>query len=208
MAAAADQGARVVGDEAGRVKHEVLGIPDQRKHRGRTAKPVAGRVKEPGTQQRVYRLAKHNEPLDVRWSRPMPPGVTPVKLTVVRDRAGRYFLHALVEEHSNRGKARERIAKLHASLSDARKDGLDQLTTRLVRENQVLVVEDLAVAQLTRASSGGTRREPGSVAGEGDEGNKREPLCPEVKNALLWPDSPAGGEVGRVRVLTERAWPR
>lgn len=341
MAEAAGQGTRVVGPEANRVKREVLGIPDQRKHRERAAKPLTSRVKEPGTRQRVYRyrfyptdtqaqqlvqtfgacrwvyneglalrvkgwqdhrvsigfaetsraltgwrrapesawlqdvsstvlqqslrhldsaftrffkgtakypqpkrkhrsrdsatyvrtgfrwhedperpgtgliaLAKQTEPLDVRWSRPLPAGLTPVKLTVTRDRAGRFFLYALVEERierlpaacapgtqapkavgidlglaalvtlddgttvdhprllkeyakkltrlqkelhrkkkgsSNRGKAREKIAKLYALISDVRKEGLDQLTTRLVRENQVLVVEDLAVANLLRS---------------------------------------------------------
>ncbi|MFI5798358.1 RNA-guided endonuclease TnpB family protein [Streptomyces sp. NPDC051677] len=40
-----------------------------------------------------------------------------------------------------------------------RRDMLDQLTTRLVHENQVLVVEDLSVASLSRAGRGkGSRR--------------------------------------------------
>ncbi|MEU3659209.1 hypothetical protein AB0E77_05490 [Streptomyces sp. NPDC032940] len=43
-------------------------------------------------------LAKQSEPLDVRWSRALPPGVLPVRLSVTRDRAGRYFVSALVEE--------------------------------------------------------------------------------------------------------------
>ncbi|MEU3775889.1 transposase [Streptomyces sp. NPDC032472] len=64
-----------------------------------------------------------------------------MKLTVTRDRASRFFLYVLVEEQ-----IREKIAKLYALISDVRKDQLDQLTTRLVRENQVLVVEGLAVA--------------------------------------------------------------
>ncbi|WP_327306000.1 transposase [Streptomyces sp. NBC_01298] len=276
MAEAAEQVKRVMGAEAKRLKREVLGIPDQRKHQQRAAKPITSRAKEPGTQQRAYRyrfypidaqaeqllrtfgacrwvyneglalrvkaweehsvslgsatyvrtgfrwhedperpgtgliaLAKQTEPLDVRWSRPLPAGITPVKLTVTRDRAGRFFLYALVEERiaplpaaltpgadtpkavgidlglaalvtlddgstvdhpkllkkyekklarlqrelhrkqkgsANRGKARAKIARLYALISDVRKEGLDQLTTRLVRENQVLVVEDLAVA--------------------------------------------------------------
>ncbi|MEU2525901.1 transposase [Streptomyces sp. NPDC013087] len=158
-------------------------------------------------------LAKQSEPLDVRWSRPLPEGADPVKLSVTRDRAGRHFVSVLVEERiqplpaaflpgghepravgidlglaalvalddgtkidhprlmrkygkelarlqrglhrkkkgsANRDKARERIARLYALISDARKDMLDQLTTRLVRENQVLVVEDLAITNLLR----------------------------------------------------------
>lgn len=166
-------------------------------------------------------LARQTEPLDVRWSRPLPGGEVPVKLTVTRDRAGRYFLSVLVEERieplpaaflpggtepkavgldlglatlvtlddgsrlehprllrkyadelarrqrelhrrekgsRNRGKARERIARLYALISDIRRDLLDQFTTRLVRENQVLVVEDLPVADLLRPAVGKGRR--------------------------------------------------
>lgn len=42
--------------------------------------------------------AKQTAPLDMRWSRPLPAGVAPVKLSVTRDRAGRYFVAVLVEE--------------------------------------------------------------------------------------------------------------
>ncbi|MFP1626271.1 RNA-guided endonuclease InsQ/TnpB family protein [Streptomyces sp. 5K101] len=173
----------------------------------------------PGTG--LVTLAKQSEPLDVRWSRPLPSGEVPVKLTVTRDRAGRHFLSVLVEERidplpaaflpggtepkavgldlglatlvtlddgsrlehprllrkyadelarrqrelhrrekgsRNRGKARERIARLYALISDVRRDLLDQFTTRLVRENQVLVVEDLPVADLLRPAVGKGRR--------------------------------------------------
>lgn len=51
----------------------------------------------PGTG--LITLAKQSEPLDVRWSRPLPAGAMPVRLSVTRERAGRYFLSALVEEH-------------------------------------------------------------------------------------------------------------
>ena len=43
-------------------------------------------------------LAKQSVPLDIRWSRALPAGVDPVRLSVTRDRAGRYFVSALVEE--------------------------------------------------------------------------------------------------------------
>ncbi|MFI8325870.1 RNA-guided endonuclease InsQ/TnpB family protein [Streptomyces sp. NPDC085529] len=339
---------RVVGAEAKRVKRDVLGIADRRKHQGRVAIPVQRRAKEAGTQQRVYRyrfyptpdqaeqlsrtfgaprwvyneglalragawerhrvsvgfaetcraltgwkreegrewlrevsstvlqqalrhldeafsrffrqsakyprwkrkgrcrdsavyvrtgfrwvedpgrpgtglvtLAKQSVPLDVRWSRPLPAGQVPVRLTVMRDRAGRFFLSVLVEERidplppvfvagtsapkavgldlglaslvtlddgstlahprllkkygdelarrqrelhrkergsANRRKARERIARLYARIGDVRRDLLDQFTTRLVRENQVLVVEDLPVSHLMRPARGKGRR--------------------------------------------------
>ncbi|MFI8937995.1 RNA-guided endonuclease InsQ/TnpB family protein [Streptomyces syringium] len=168
-------------------------------------------------------LAKQSGPLDVRWSRALPAGTHPVKLTVTRDRAGRYFLSVLVEERidplppvvgldgsaggpktvgldlglvslvtlddggkvdhprllrhyrtrlarlqrqlhrkkrgsKNRAKARRSIARLYARIGDVRKDVLDQLTTRLVRENQVLVVEDLDIESLKRDRPGMHRR--------------------------------------------------
>ncbi|MFD5541364.1 RNA-guided endonuclease InsQ/TnpB family protein [Streptomyces sp. NPDC127079] len=173
----------------------------------------------PGTG--LITLAKQSEPLDVRWSRALPAGVVPVRLSVTRDRAGRYFVSTLVEERiaplpavfvpgtgapkavgldlglaslvtlddgskfghprllkqyaerlarlqrelhrkvkgsKNRGKVREKIARLYALIGDVRRDMLDQLTTRLVRENQVLVVEDLSAATLTRVARGRGRR--------------------------------------------------
>ncbi|MEH0444747.1 MULTISPECIES: RNA-guided endonuclease InsQ/TnpB family protein [unclassified Streptomyces] len=166
-------------------------------------------------------LAKQSGPLDVRWSRELPAGVVPVRLSVSRDRAGRFFVSTLVEElitplpavcvpgtgepravgldlglaslvtlddgtkfdhprllrrygeklarlqrelhrkvrgSRNRAKVRQRIARLYALITDVRRDMLDQLTTRLVRENQVLVVEDLSVASLSRVRRGKGRR--------------------------------------------------
>lgn len=173
----------------------------------------------PGTG--LVTLAKQSVPLDVRWSRALPAGTTPVKLTVTRDRADRFFLSVLLEERiaqlppaflpegtepkaagldlglaslvtlddgtkldhprllkkyedelarlqrqlhrkrkgsKNRAKARLRIARLYALMSDVRKDVLDQFTTRLVRENQVLMVEDLSIATLLRTAKGKGRR--------------------------------------------------
>ncbi|MFI6936592.1 RNA-guided endonuclease InsQ/TnpB family protein [Streptomyces sp. NPDC050287] len=173
----------------------------------------------PGTG--LITLAKQSQPLDVRWSRALPAGVVPVRLSVTRDRAGRYFVSTLVEERiaplppvfvpgtrepkavgvdvglaslvtlddgtkldhprllkryaeklarlqrelhrkvkgsKNRGKVRQKIARLYALIGDVRRDMLDQLTTRLVRENQVLVVEDLSVVTLMRARRGKGRQ--------------------------------------------------
>ncbi|CAM5546651.1 RNA-guided endonuclease InsQ/TnpB family protein [Streptomyces canus] len=169
----------------------------------------------PGTG--LITLAKQSEPLDIRWSRTLPAGEVPVRLSVTRDRAGRYFVSVLVEERiaplpvvfvpgtrepkavgvdvglaslvilddgtkfdhprllkryaeklarlqrelhrkvrgsRNRQKVREKIARLYALISDVRRDMLNQLTTRLVRENQVLVVEDLSVRTLMRVARG------------------------------------------------------
>lgn len=47
----------------------------------------------------------------------------------------------------NRDKARVRVARAHARVADARHH---QLSTRLIRENQAIAVEDLAVSGLAR----------------------------------------------------------
>ena len=55
------------------------------------------------------------------------------------------------KKESNRRKKRKlRLAKLHAKVKDQRTDFLHKLTTRLVRENQTLAVEDLNVAGLIK----------------------------------------------------------
>src|ERR1035441_8737692 len=51
---------------------------------------------------------------------------------------------------ANRGKARLRVARVHARICDRRKDFLHKLTTRLVRENQAVVIEDLSVRNMVR----------------------------------------------------------
>ena len=51
---------------------------------------------------------------------------------------------------NNRHKARLKVDKVHAEISDARNDFLHKLTTRLVRENQVIAVEDLSVKNMVK----------------------------------------------------------
>lgn len=51
---------------------------------------------------------------------------------------------------NNRGKARTKVARIQGRIADSRKDFLHKLTTRLVRENQTIVIEDLAVANMVR----------------------------------------------------------
>ena len=51
---------------------------------------------------------------------------------------------------NNRHKARLKVAKVHCEISDARNDFLHKLTTRLVRENQVIAVEDLSVKNMVK----------------------------------------------------------
>ncbi|MFE1931729.1 RNA-guided endonuclease InsQ/TnpB family protein [Streptomyces sp. NPDC059474] len=51
---------------------------------------------------------------------------------------------------ANRLKARRKVANVHARIADRRRDHLHKVTTRLVRENQTLVIEDLSVRNLLR----------------------------------------------------------
>jgi putative transposase len=154
-----------------------------------------------GWRDGVLTLAKMAEPLDIRWSRPLPEGAEPTTVTVSRDAAGRWHVSLLCEvtvhdgppsdavvgvdagvtslvalstgekvanpRHerrdrtrlalaqrrlarkqrgsANREKARRRVARVHARIADRRRDHLHKLSTRLVRENQAVVIEDLAV---------------------------------------------------------------
>ncbi|URR34797.1 transposase [Thermosynechococcus sp. HN-54] len=50
----------------------------------------------------------------------------------------------------NWNKARLKVAKIQQKIADSRKDHLHKLTTRLVRENQTIVVESLAVKNMVK----------------------------------------------------------
>ncbi|MER8073002.1 RNA-guided endonuclease TnpB family protein [Streptomyces sp. NPDC094034] len=152
-------------------------------------------------------LAKMSEPLDIRWSRPLPEGATPSTVTVSRDGAGRWFVSMLCDDptvqplaakdtavgidagldhlltlstgekianprherkdrarlakaqrtlakktkgSANRARARLKVARIHARIADRRRDHLHKITTRLVRENQTLVIEDLTVRNMVK----------------------------------------------------------
>jgi len=151
-------------------------------------------------------LAKMTDPLDIRWSRPLPDGATPSSVTVTKDGADRYFVSLLIDEDikqlepveqsigvdlglkefvilstgetvgnpkffhkdekklakaqrrhararkgsKNRAKARVKVAKIHARVADRRRDFLHQLSTRLIRENQTICVETLAVKNMVK----------------------------------------------------------
>jgi putative transposase len=51
---------------------------------------------------------------------------------------------------SNRAKARRKLARVHARIGDRRRDFLHKLSTRLIRENQVVVIEDLTVRNMVK----------------------------------------------------------
>lgn len=50
----------------------------------------------------------------------------------------------------NRAKARRKVARVHAKVADTRADWMQQVTTRIARENQAVYLEDLAVSGLAR----------------------------------------------------------
>jgi putative transposase len=51
---------------------------------------------------------------------------------------------------NNRQKARVQVANIHAQITDARQDFLHKLTTQLIRENQTIVVENLAIKNMVK----------------------------------------------------------
>jgi putative transposase len=115
-------------------------------------------------------LAKLDGPLRIRWSRPLPEGNRPSTVTVTRDSAGRWYVSRRVEDPTVRPlppsqtqvgidagltslvtlSTGEKVANpRHESRDRARlakaQRVLHKLTTRLVRENQTVVIEDLNV---------------------------------------------------------------
>ncbi|MFF2144004.1 RNA-guided endonuclease InsQ/TnpB family protein [Kitasatospora sp. NPDC058190] len=51
---------------------------------------------------------------------------------------------------ANHEKARRKVARVHVRIADRRRDFLHKLTTRLVRENQTVVIEDLTVRNMLK----------------------------------------------------------
>ena len=51
---------------------------------------------------------------------------------------------------SNRRKARVKVAKLHEKIANQRKDMLHKVSTQLINENQVIVIEDLKVSNMIK----------------------------------------------------------
>ena len=51
---------------------------------------------------------------------------------------------------NNRYKARLKVAKLHEKITNQRKDFLHKLSTKLIRENQSIAIEDLRVKNMLK----------------------------------------------------------
>ncbi|WP_371772723.1 RNA-guided endonuclease InsQ/TnpB family protein [Streptomyces sp. NBC_01438] len=104
-------------------------------------------------------LAKMREPLDIVWSRALPEGASPTTVTVSQDAAGRWFVSILCDDPGIKplpatGAAVGIDAGLNhllaLSTGNRRRDHLHKITTRLVRENQTLVIEDLTVRNMVK----------------------------------------------------------
>ncbi|WP_455359751.1 RNA-guided endonuclease InsQ/TnpB family protein [Streptomyces sp. SYSU K21746] len=65
-------------------------------------------------------------------------------------KAQRTLSHKAPGAGANRAKARRKVARVHARIADRRRDFLHKLTTRLVRENQTIVIEDLTVRNMVK----------------------------------------------------------
>jgi putative transposase len=63
---------------------------------------------------------------------------------------------------ANRTKARQKVARLHAKIADTRRDFLHKVSTRLIRENQTIAIETLAVTNMVK-----NRRLSKSIMGAG-----------------------------------------
>ncbi len=63
------------------------------------------------------RLAKQSEPLEIRWSRPLPEGVTPSQVTVSRNARGQYHISILVEDTISELEPTDRVVGLDAGIT-------------------------------------------------------------------------------------------
>jgi putative transposase len=54
---------------------------------------------------------------------------------------------------ANRAKARLKVARVHARITGRRRDHLHKLSTRIIRENQTVIIEDLPVRNMVRNHS-------------------------------------------------------
>ncbi len=78
-------------------------------------------------------------------------------------RAFRYRFHptgaqaAEARGSANRDKARREAARVHARITGRRRDFLHKPSTRLVRENQAVVIEDSTVRNLVKNRRWSTR---------------------------------------------------
>ena len=61
-----------------------------------------------------------------------------------------YKYRLYINGSNNRYKARLKVAKLHEKITNQRKDFLHKLSTKLIRENQSIAIEDLRVKNMLK----------------------------------------------------------
>lgn len=74
----------------------------------------------------------------------------PLKQNLKALRLAQRELHRRTKGGENRNKSRVRVATLYARIANIRNDFLHKVTTRLARENQTVVIEDLNVAGMVK----------------------------------------------------------
>ena len=90
------------------------------------------------SEKRAITLAKMSEPLDIRWSRTIPKKAKGTR----------------IERSQNFRKVQRKIARVHARITDSRRDFQHKLSTKLIRENQTISVETLAVKNMIKSAKG------------------------------------------------------
>jgi putative transposase len=115
-------------------------------------------------------------------------------------RAAQKILSRRQKGSNNRAKARLQVARVQAKIAEARKDFLHKLTTQLVRENQTIAVEDLAVGHMVKNRS---LARSISDAGWGELFRQLEYKCQWYGRALVkidrwFPSSKRCGHCGHV----------
>jgi putative transposase len=74
----------------------------------------------------------------------------PLKKNLLKLRKLQQRLSHKVKGSNRRARARLKVAKLHARITDIRSDFLHKLSTRLIRENQAITLEDLNVSGMVK----------------------------------------------------------
>jgi putative transposase len=74
----------------------------------------------------------------------------PLKKRLKRLKKAQRNLSRKQKGSKRREKARKRVAKIHAKIKDTRTDFLHKLSTRIVRENQTIVLEDLNTSGMVK----------------------------------------------------------
>jgi len=74
----------------------------------------------------------------------------PLKKYLKRLRRAQKALSRKTKRSKRRERARKRVAKIHAKIKDTRTDFLHKASTKIIRENQTIVLEDLNVSGMMK----------------------------------------------------------